>query len=307
MSEEFKSLWVERYRPSKLSDLCISEDIKKKILDWGNEIPHLLLIGNAGTGKTTLARILVQSILECDYLYINASDENGIDTIRTKVTGFVQTKSLDGNIKVVILDEADGLTPDGQNCLRNLMESYANTARFILTGNYRHKIRSALQSRCQRLDIIPSIKSALTRCLEILHLEGIELDTDKKRQVVKLVKRHFPDIRMCIGELSKHCIGGELNIVDNTDNSELCSFLYDQISNKKCLIARKKLIEESDTFNSDWDQLFIDLLNHVYSLSIDDTLKKGMIMVIAEHLEKSTRVIDKEINFFACLLNLENV
>src|SRR6478735_3338225 len=98
-----QNLWIEKYRPKTLDDLCLADSIRTKILDWGSEIPHLLLIGGTGVGKTTLAQILVLDVLDCDYLYINASDENGIDTIRTKVTGFVQTKSMDGNIKVVIL------------------------------------------------------------------------------------------------------------------------------------------------------------------------------------------------------------
>lgn len=305
MNEDCKNLWTERYRPTKLSDLCISDEIRKKVLDWGNEIPHLLLIGNAGVGKTTLARILVQDILDCDYLYINASDENGIDTIRTKVTGFVQTKSLDGNIKVVILDEADGLTADGQKCLRNLMESYANTARFILTGNYRHKVLPAVQSRCQRLDLTPSLKDAFMRCLDILKMEGVVLDADQRKLVAKLVKRHFPDIRMCIGELSKHCIGNELNIVDKTDNSELCDEIFKRVLSKQSLHTRKKLIEGADAFNSDWDQLMIDLLNHIYKVTLDEDRKRNMIVTIADHLDKSARAIDKEINFFACLLNIE--
>jgi len=303
----YKNLWIERYRPTKLDDMCLSKEIRDKILDWGNEIPHLLLIGNTGVGKTTLARILVQDILKCDYLYINASDENGIDTIRTKVTGFVQTKSFDGNIKVVILDEADGLTVDGQKCLRNLMESYANTARFILTGNHRHKISKAIQSRCQPVDLHPNLKEVIVRCFDILKAEGVTLNQEDKKSVIRLVKHKFPDIRECIGELSKHCLGGILQITEQTDNKGLCNMIFSFICGKRSLETRKFLIENEEKFNSDWDQLMKDLLNHIYNEHIDDLPKKSMIITIADHLEKSTRVIDKEINFFACLLNLENI
>jgi DNA polymerase III delta prime subunit len=142
------NLWIEKYRPQTLDDMCLSDSIRAFFSSFTNEIPHFLFTGNPGTGKTTISRIIVQDILKCDYLYINASDETGIDNIRVKVSGFVQTKSFDGGIKVVVLDEADGLSKEAQKCLRNLMEDYAKVARFILTANYRHKIIAPLQSRC---------------------------------------------------------------------------------------------------------------------------------------------------------------
>lgn len=301
----YKNLWIEKYRPKTLEDLCISSDIKDLINGWGNEIPHLLFVGKPGTGKTTLARILVNNVLDCDYLYINASDENGIDTIRNKVTGFVQTKSLDGNIKVVILDEADGLTIDGQKCLRNLMESYANTARFILTGNALHKISAAIQSRCQSLSIQPSLKESVKRCLKILELEGISTTKEEKLQVVSLVKLYLPDLRRCIGVLHRHCRNGKFEIILKTSSSEALETIWKNILSKSGLKTRKYLIENDGLFNSDWDQLLVDLLNYVYEQSCDDSMKKAMVITIADHLEKSTRVLDKEINFFACILNLE--
>jgi DNA polymerase III delta prime subunit len=305
--KNYDSLWIEKYRPKTLDDLCISEDTKKLILGWGDQIPHLLFLGKAGVGKTTLSQILVHNILNCDYLYINASDENGIDTIRNKVTGFVQTKSLDGNIKVVVLDEADGLTLDGQKCLRNLMESYANTARFILTGNFKHKISNAIQSRCQSIDVKPTLKGAALRCLKILEVEGISTTPEQKKQVMGVVKQYFPDLRKCIGELQKYCVDGEFLFVEKNDVSELISKIFYNVSNKKGLETRKYLIENDGLFNSDWDQLMIDLLNHIYGSKISDEMKKAMIIIIADHLEKSSRVIDKEINFFSCILNLEDV
>ncbi len=151
------SLWVEKYRPRKLTEYVGNEHLVKKVGSYikNDDIPHLLLYGKAGTGKTTLARIIVNDILGCNFLYINASDESGIDVIRHNITNFAQTKSFDGGIKVVILDEADGLTPQAQAALRNTMETYAKYCRFILTANYRHKIIPALQSRCQSLNLKP--------------------------------------------------------------------------------------------------------------------------------------------------------
>jgi DNA polymerase III delta prime subunit len=303
---QYKNLWIEKYRPKTLEDLCISDDIKGLIVGWGDDIPHLLLIGHAGVGKTTLSRILVEDLLKCDFLYINASDENGIDTIRNKVTGFVQTKSLDGNLKVVILDEADGLTIDGQKCLRNLMESYANTARFILTGNHRHKISTALQSRCQSLDLRPDLRSAVGRCLHILDKEGIKINKEQAQQVVDLVKQNFPDLRKCIGELSKNCVGGVFKLVKKESTDELLNLIWKNLKSKKGLDTRKYLIENDALFNSDWDQLLTNLLNYVYVQRIEDANKKAMVITIADYLDKTTRVADKEINFFACILSLED-
>lgn len=303
----FNTLWVEKYRPKTLDDLCISEESKSRLLAWGQELPHLLLVGHQGVGKTSLARIIVTDILKCDYLYINASDENGIDTIRTKVTGFVQTKSFDGKLKVVILDEADGLTIDGQKCLRNLMESYASGTRFILTGNAKHKINVTIQSRCISLDIKPSLRDAVKRCLHILSCEGVSVDREQGKQVVELVRRYFPDLRLCIGELSRCCMGGVLRISQTQSNSQLCVDILKNVIAQRSLETRKYLIENDSQFNSEWDRLMVDLLNHIYESDIEDSKKKAMVITIADHLDRATRVSDKEINFFACLLNLENV
>jgi|TARA_R110002110_G_scaffold229884_1_gene445446 DNA polymerase III delta prime subunit len=299
-------IWFEKYRPQTLADLCISAENREILLNYGKNIPNLLFCGVQGSGKTSLARILVQDVLKCDYLYVNASDETGIDNIRVKVTGFAQTKSIDGELKVIILDECDFLTLSAQAALRNLMESYTDTTRFILTGNYRHKIIPALQSRCQSLDIKPSLVDAVNRCVKILRAENVEIDKASGRSLVALVKRHFPDLRKCINEMQKFCIDGKLVVAEAGDNNELLTLIWDNLKAGETLATRKYLIENDNIFNSEWDQLLTDLLNYVYSSKIDDINKKMMIIKIAEHLDISTRVADKEINFFACLLNLED-
>lgn len=298
-------IWTEKYRPKVIDDLCISPETRSIITNFGKNLPNLLLCASPGRGKTTLARILVQQVLDCDYLYINASEENGIDTIRNKVMGFAQTKSMDGGLKVVILDEGDFLSTSSQAACRNLMESYSDTTRFILTGNYRHKIIPALQSRCQTLDLDPTVRDTVIRCFDILKWEGVELDLAQKKQVVLLVKRNFPDLRKCINELQKSCYSGTFVNTNAIDNTNCLNIVWNNLMSKNSLATRKYLIENEPVFNSDWDQLLSDLLNYIYEQNIDDSKKKAMIIIIADHLDKSTRVLDKEINLFACLLNLE--
>ena len=162
------SIWTEKYRPKTLNEMVLSPDNRNYFSSLKGEVPNLLFIGTPGIGKTTIAKVIVQDILKCQYLYINASDENGIDTIRNKVNNFSQTKSFDGNIKIVILDECDGITIDGQRALRNTMEEYSAYTRFILTANYKHKIIPPIQSRAQCFDLNPVISDVVTRIGYIL-------------------------------------------------------------------------------------------------------------------------------------------
>jgi DNA polymerase III delta prime subunit len=301
------NLWIEKYRPQTLDDMCLSDKTREFFSSFTNEIPHFLFTGNPGTGKTTISRIIVQDILKCNYLYINASDETGIDNIRVKVSGFVQTKSFDGGIKVVVLDEADGLSKEAQKCLRNLMEDYAKVARFILTANYRHKIIAPLQSRCQSVDIRPTLKGAVKRCLHILQNEDIEIPKDQNKALIDLVKNYFPDLRKCINEIQKHSTSGILNIDGKTDSNSLCSYIWAGILNKSSLQTRKYLIENDHLFDNDYDQLLSNFLNYIYDLEVDELQKKQAIVQIADSLFRSSNVIDKEINAFACFLSLENI
>ncbi len=303
---DFDKIWVEKYRPTTLDDIILDERTLKQVKEYKEEIPNLLFVGNPGTGKTTLARIIVNDMLGCNYLYINASDESGIDTIRHNITNFAQTKSFDGKVKVVILDEADGLTTQAQAALRNTMETYAKYCRFILTANYKHKIIPAVQSRCQALDIKPVVELAVKRCYNILKDENIKVPEEQKKKFVQLVKRHFPDLRKTINELQKNIIDSELCIVSVTGDNELLEAIYKKVASKNSIEARKYLIENEDRFQGDYDTLLGNFLNYIYSVGIDDMKKKAAIAIIAEHLYKSAFVVDKEINAFACLVNIEN-
>ena len=303
---EFDKIWVEKYRPNKLDDVILDEASLRVVSQFEDEIPNLLFVGNPGTGKTTLARIIVNDILKCNYLYINASDESGIDTIRHNITNFAQTKSFDGKVKVVILDEADGLTGQAQAALRNTMESFAKYCRFILTANYKHKIIPALQSRCQSLDLKPVIDQAVKRCYNILKTEEVNISDEQKKKFVQLVKRFFPDLRKTINEIQKAVIDSELCISNTGTDNELLDKVYQGVVTDTIKL-RKYLIENEDRFQGDYDTLLGSFLDHIYQKQIDDMKKKEMIAIIADHLYKSAFVVDKEINAFACFISLEQV
>lgn len=302
----FDSLWIEKYRPKCVDDLVLSESnraiIAKFVAD--RDIPQLLFVGHAGIGKTSLAKIITQHILKCQYLYINASDENGIETIRSKVTNFSKTKSYDGSVKVIVLDEVDGLTLDAQRCLRNTMEEYSEYSRFILTANYNHKVIPALQSRCQSLDLTPPLDLFVERCIHVLTCENINI-TDVDRVDIKSTCRNvYPDLRRAINELQLRVIDGKLTgeKIDSVD--DFINNVYKLVSAGKTLKLRKLIIENESKFNSDYQSLLRTLFDHVHDVDINPDTKRKQLIVVAEHIYRSAFVADQEINFFSCLLSL---
>jgi len=308
MNLEFNNLWVEKYRPSKLDDFVISEKNKPLINSFikSKEIPNLLFLGTPGLGKTTLAKILVNQILECQYLYINASDENGIDTIRSKVTSFAQTKSIDGNIKVIILDETDGLSLDAQRALRNTMEEFAKITRFILTANYKYKVIPALQSRCQSFDLTPPLDGVVKRCALILKTEKIEIPDGQKTKLLEFIKSTYPDLRKTINEIQKYSSTGALNLIDSKSNDVL-DLIYNEVKKKNVTALRKALIENEPKFNSDYVSLMRHLFNYIDENETDIKIKKEFLLILAEHIYRSSFVVDQEINCYACLIQLSNI
>jgi DNA polymerase III delta prime subunit len=271
-----------------------------------NAIPNLLFTGPAGIGKTSLAKILVKSVLESQYMYINASDENGIDTIRTKVTGFSKVKSFDGTIKVIILDEVDGLTLDAQRALRNTMEEYSEFVRFILTANYKHRVISALQSRCQYLDLIPPTEEFIQRCNVILEKEEVKPPEDPAK-LEKLCKTLYPDLRKVINELQKCTVDGEL-LIDKIDiNRKFIENLYKLLQQGLVLKLRKTVIENESRFSGDYTELLRSLFNYIHDVDIKDQVKTQQLLIAAEHLYRMAFVVDPEINFYSCLVALSNI
>lgn len=300
----YNALWSEKYRPKTLDDILLEDNVKAKINEFKTlgEIPNLLFCGPPGQGKTSLAHIIVNNLLDCQYIYINASDENGIDTIRSKVSGFAQTASIDGALKVIILDEADYITAQGQAALRNTMETYSSNCRFILTANIKHKIVPAIQSRCTSIDIVPPLKQAAQRVFNILKQENITIVETDKPKIIGLVKRTYPDLRKTINELQKSIIQGKIEINITGISNEFCDKILALISVNKPVEARTYVIQNEAEFNGDYQQLMRELLNSVFSS--DNKNKAEWCLVIADHLYKSVFVVDQEINFFSCIITM---
>lgn len=302
----YNTLWVQKYRPQSLKDLVLSEENREFFSKIDEDTPHLFLYGNAGTGKTTLAKILVHDILKCQYLYINASDENGVDTIRNKVTSFSQTRSLDGKKKVIILDEFDGTTPEAQRILRNIMEEYSSTTRFILTANYINRVIEPIQSRCLLFNIIPKLDQTVLRCVDILKKENIKIESEK--DLVDFVKNNFPDIRRIINDLQKFSISGILKIKQSNEIKSYAKRILEDILTKKNIIdIRKFIINEERNFASDYQTLLKELFDLIYESKINEDTKKAAMLEIGEHLYRDNFVIDHEINCFCCILNLSKL
>ena len=204
------TLWVEKYRPTNLDSYIGNEHLKSKVeiyLESG-DLPHLLLYGKAGTGKTTLAKLLVKNI-ECDCLYINASDENNVDTVRTKVKQFASTIGFK-DLKIIILDECDYITPNAQAALRNLMETFSKHCRFILTCNYVERIIDPIQSRCQSFQIIPPDRKEVAFHLSnILKKENVQF---KNEDIVTIVNSGYPDIRRTINSAQRNVVNDKLKL-----------------------------------------------------------------------------------------------
>ena len=292
---ESHGLWVERYRPQDLSTYVGNEHLKLKVerfLEDGN-VPHLLLYGRAGGGKTTLAKIIVNNI-ECDYLYINASDERNIDLVRDKLKTFASSIGFKP-MKIVILDEADYLNVNSaQPALRNLMETFSAHCRFILTCNYVEKIIEPIQSRCQTYKITPpSKKEVAVHVRKILEAENIDHNLD---DLALVVTAGYPDLRKIINDLQRQVIDGKLKIDKHgmLHNEFKLQFL-EMIRNKSDIRSIRKLIADSSF--SDYTELFRLLYDEVETITGDKISE--VIADISSGAYQDVLVVDKEINFIA--------
>ena len=303
-------LWVEKYRPKKISDCILSEDLKNtfsKFLD-SKELPNLLLSGTAGTGKTTVARALCDE-LGVDSIIINGSDEGRhIDTLRTTIKNFASSVSLDGNSnhKVVIIDEADYMNPDSvQPALRNFIETFYKNCRFIFTCNFKNKIIPALHSRCTVIDFritngqkVKTATAFMNRLCDILKQEHIEYD---KKVIAELIQRHYPDFRRTINELQRYSVRGKIDSgilvsLSDINNKELVKLLKE----KRFTDMRKWVVQNLDKEPS---SLFSSIYEILYK-NLQPQSVPAAVLTIADYQYKSAFVADHEINMVACLTQI---
>jgi replication factor C small subunit len=290
------TLWIERYRSENLDQYIGNEVIKSRIEDCitQNDIPHFIFSGTAGTGKTTLAKLIVNNI-KCDYIYLNASDENGIDMIREKVKGFASAASFQP-IKVVILDEADFITGPGQAALRNIIEEYSASTRFVLTCNYIERLIEPLTSRCEIHILKPPSMGEVAKhvCTNILDVEKIEYDI---KEVAALIKDSYPDIRSIIKNLQAGTKDNQFKFnVSSTDwLNKLVTMLASR--DKKAWYDIRQLVADAqvDDFQTAYRFLFDNLDKYSYGHDAE------ISVVLDDFIWRAGVVPDKEINFAAAI------
>jgi len=307
----FNDLWVEKYRPPTLKDIVLKKEVREYFeqVKKTQHLPnHVMFCSPPGGGKTSLAKIIVKDILDASYLYINASDERGIDVIRSKVTNFAQTKSFDGKVKVVILDEMDGLTFDAQRALRNTMEEYADNVRFILTANYRNRIIAAIASRAAIFEIVPPLEDSIIYCLEVLKKENIKINGQKDK-VLKIINECYPDIRKAINTLSKYVKDGAIEIKEEESNLGFSDKVLKILSEKDIdeVQLRKYVIENEVEFSNDYQLLLKNLFETVFNSTISFDKKREMMLVLGEGLYRHQLVMDFEINAFCTMIKLKKL
>ena len=296
-------LWVEKYRPTTLDGYIGNEQLKSKVGRFiaSADVPHLLLSGPAGTGKTTIAKIIASNI-DCDMLYINASDENNVDTVRNKIKNFASSMGFK-DLKIVILDEADYITPQAQAALRNLMETFSRTTRFILTCNYVERMIDPIISRMQQFHVIPPSKGEVAKhIVGILNAEKVTFDL---KDLKVMVDAYYPDIRKIVNECQLSVQDGEMTVnerdlIESHYELKVVEILSSREDKKKKFQQIRQTIADAKIRD------FANLYKLLYD-KVDEYAPSNMsqaILAIAEGLYKDSLVMDKEINMMATVINL---
>jgi len=304
-----KELWTEKYRPKKISDYVFRDAAQKRQVEsWIKEgsIPHLLLSGTAGIGKTTLAKVLINelSIEEYDVLEINASRENNVDTVRDKIVSFVQMIPF-GPFKVILLDEADYLTPNAQAVLRGVMETYSNHSRFILTCNYPNRIIPALHSRCQGYHFEQTDQTEFTaRIATILVEENIDFDLDVLDTFIKV---KYPDMRKCINMIQQHCQNGKLNspTIDEEGGQDWKIEMVELFKQGKIREARTLLCGK--VRSDEIQEIFTWLYQNIDLFGDTEEKKDASLLIIKQGAVDHSLIADAEINLAATLVKLARI
>ena len=298
-------LWVEKYRPHKIEECILPEALKKTFQEYVNrqEIPNLLFSGTAGVGKTTVARALCEEV-GCDYIILNGSDENGVDTIRNKIKNYASSMSLTGGRKVIILDEADYLTPPAQAILRASIEEFAINCSFIFTCNFKNRIIDPIHSRCTVIDFKPNGSKAkmaaqfFQRVCNILELENITFEKDV---VAAVITKHFPDNRRILNELQRYGVSGSIDkgilaAVTDVQLTELIKALKD----KDFASCRKWVTNNLD---NDQTRIFRNIYDGLYEKLKPNSVPQ-MVVILARYQYQAAFVADHEINLIACLTEI---
>ena len=304
-----KRLWTEVYRPKTIDEYVFRDDAQRQqVQGWINSgaIPHLLFSGAPGVGKTTLAKILINELAidEYDVLEINASRENSVDTIRDKITGFVQTMPF-GVFKVVLLDEADYISPNGQAALRGVMETYHASARFILTCNYPNRVIPALHSRCQGFHIERvDVTEFTARMATVLVTEGVEFDLDTLDTYVKAT---YPDLRKCLNMCQMNSTSGQLD-APHGDEGGAREWKIDVVNlfkQGRVLEARKLMC--NSVRPEEMEEVFRWMYDNLGLWSAETEKQDQAIVIIRNGIANIPLVTDQEINLSATLIELANI